>query len=149
MSRVRLRKASSPQGSSSNGCCLFRFHHGLILARLFFPTPIIGTVQYSGHDDMCDTENFGGGFYMVANIACGWLSIEKRLSGFDQATRKSKEKIIAQQKTYEGKWGRGGNANSTWSNKLYYIWSPCPEKCEELKALYYPKAIKLSICSIL
>ena len=26
--RVRRRRASSPQRSSSNGCCLFRYHHG-------------------------------------------------------------------------------------------------------------------------
>ena len=28
---VHLHRASIPQGSSSNGCCLFRFHHGPIL----------------------------------------------------------------------------------------------------------------------
>ena len=43
------------QGSSSNsnGCCLFRYHHGPMNVRLSFPTPtytihIIG--MYSGHD---------------------------------------------------------------------------------------------------
>ena len=29
--RVRRHRAISPQGSSSNGCCLFRYHHGLII----------------------------------------------------------------------------------------------------------------------
>ena len=36
--RVRRHRASSAQGSSSNGCCLFRFHHGPIFMRLSFPT---------------------------------------------------------------------------------------------------------------
>ena len=37
--RFRRRRARSPQGSSSNGCCLFRFHRGPINVRLSFPTP--------------------------------------------------------------------------------------------------------------
>ena len=40
--RVRRHRASSPQGSSSNGCCLFAGHHGPISVRLFFPTPTVG-----------------------------------------------------------------------------------------------------------
>ena len=44
--RVRRLRASSPQGSSSNGCFLFRHpHHG----------PTIGT-----EDMLCDTESLGG-----------------------------------------------------------------------------------------
>ena len=39
----------SPQGGSSNGGCLFRYHHGPISVRLPFPTLSIGTV------DMCGT----------------------------------------------------------------------------------------------
>ena len=38
--RGRRRRASSPQGSSSNGCCLFRFPHGAVLMRLSFFIPI-------------------------------------------------------------------------------------------------------------
>ena len=34
--RVRRHRASSPQGSLSNGCCLFRYHHGPINVRLSF-----------------------------------------------------------------------------------------------------------------
>ena len=37
--RGRRRRACSPQGSPSNGCCLFRFHHGPIVIRLSFFTP--------------------------------------------------------------------------------------------------------------
>ena len=40
--RVRRHRASSPRGSSSNGCCLFAGHHGPIDVRLSFPTPTIG-----------------------------------------------------------------------------------------------------------
>ena len=40
--RVRRHKASSPQGNSKKGCCLFRYHHGPINMRLSFPTPTIG-----------------------------------------------------------------------------------------------------------
>ena len=36
--RVRRHRTSSSQESSSNGCCLFRFHHGPINVRLSFPT---------------------------------------------------------------------------------------------------------------
>ena len=46
--RVRRHGASSPQGSSSNGCCLFRYHHGQTNVRLSFSTPTIG-IDYSGH----------------------------------------------------------------------------------------------------
>ena len=37
--RVRRHRASSPKGSSSNGCCLCRFPYGPINVRLSFPTP--------------------------------------------------------------------------------------------------------------
>ena len=37
--RIRQHRASSPQGSSSNGCFLFRFQQAPILMRLSFPTP--------------------------------------------------------------------------------------------------------------
>ena len=41
--RVRRHRASSsPQGSSSNGCCHFAGHHGPTNVRLSFPTPTIG-----------------------------------------------------------------------------------------------------------
>ena len=40
--RVRRHRASSPEGSSSNGCCHFSGHHGPINVRLSFPTPTIG-----------------------------------------------------------------------------------------------------------
>ena len=40
--RVRRHRASSPHGSSSNGCCLFGGHHRLINVRVSFPTPTIG-----------------------------------------------------------------------------------------------------------
>ena len=39
--RVR-RHRPKRQGSSSDGCCLFRSHHGPIVVRLSFPTPMIG-----------------------------------------------------------------------------------------------------------
>ena len=35
--RVHRHRASSPEGSSSNGCCLFRYHHGPIYMRLLLP----------------------------------------------------------------------------------------------------------------
>ena len=38
--KVRQHRTSgSPQGISSNGCCLFRYHHGPVNVRLSFPTP--------------------------------------------------------------------------------------------------------------
>ena len=40
--RVHRYRASSPQGSCSNGCCHFAGHHGPINVRLYFPTPTIG-----------------------------------------------------------------------------------------------------------
>ena len=40
--KVRRHRASSLQGSSSNGCYLSRYHHGPINVRLYFPTPTIG-----------------------------------------------------------------------------------------------------------
>ena len=36
---VRRHRASSPQDSSRDGCCLFRYHHGALFS---FPTPTIG-----------------------------------------------------------------------------------------------------------
>ena len=35
-------RASSPRGSSNNGCCHFAGHHEPINVRLSFPTPTIG-----------------------------------------------------------------------------------------------------------
>ena len=40
--RGRRHRASSSQGSSSNGCCLCSYHHGPIIAHLSFPAPTIG-----------------------------------------------------------------------------------------------------------
>ena len=40
--RVRGHRASSPQGSSSNGGCLFAVYHRPVNVRLSFPTPTIG-----------------------------------------------------------------------------------------------------------
>ena len=42
LARVHRHRASSPQGCSSNGCCLFRHRHGPINIRLSFPTPTVG-----------------------------------------------------------------------------------------------------------
>ena len=39
--RVRRHRASSPQGSSSNGCCLFAHHHGPINVRLSFQDKLL------------------------------------------------------------------------------------------------------------
>ena len=48
--RVRRHRASSsPQGSSSHGCCFFRFHHGSINVRLSFRTPIMGMKANGSH----------------------------------------------------------------------------------------------------
>ena len=53
--RVHRRRAISPQGSSSNACCLFRHHHRPINARVSFPTSTIksGTQDSSGHVCVC------------------------------------------------------------------------------------------------
>ena len=40
--RVPRHRASSLRGSSTNGCCLYRYHHGPINMRLSFSTPTIG-----------------------------------------------------------------------------------------------------------
>ena len=50
---------SWPQGSyssSSNGCCLLRYHHGPIVTRLSILTP----TRASGRADMCDTWSIDG-----------------------------------------------------------------------------------------
>ena len=39
--RVRRHWVSSPQGSSSSGCCLFRFHHGPILYAPLLQHPLL------------------------------------------------------------------------------------------------------------
>ena len=41
LSRTRRHTASSPQGNSSYGYCLFRYHHGAINVHLSYPTPTI------------------------------------------------------------------------------------------------------------
>ena len=46
--RVRLQRANSPQGSSSNGCCHFAGHHGPINVHPSFPRPLL---VRSGHVD--------------------------------------------------------------------------------------------------
>ena len=43
--RVRRRKASCPQGSSSNEWCTFSFHHGPYNVRFSFPIPTIGMMR--------------------------------------------------------------------------------------------------------
>ena len=43
--KVRWPKASSPQSSSTNGCCLFRYHNGPIHQGLSFPTPDHGQLN--------------------------------------------------------------------------------------------------------
>ena len=48
--RGRWRRASSPLGISSNGCCLFRFHHGPISIYDSFFTPSIGKTPQSETD---------------------------------------------------------------------------------------------------
>ena len=60
LSRVRRHRANNPQHSSSNRCCLFRFHHGPINVRLSFPTPTI--IYYCWYVvGMCDIQkNIGG-----------------------------------------------------------------------------------------
>ena len=68
--RVRQHRVSSPQGSSSNRYCLFRYHRGPNNARLSFPTPTIGMQwtckiqnKYRRLCDMCvRTEGF---FFLV------------------------------------------------------------------------------------
>ena len=40
--RRHSKASSKPDGSSSNGCSLFRCHHGPIIVRLAFPKPTIG-----------------------------------------------------------------------------------------------------------
>ena len=56
--RVRWNRASKPQGSSSNGCCYFRFHHGATSMRLPSPTPTVGTLW------ACAVQNVSEAVYM-------------------------------------------------------------------------------------
>ena len=44
LTRGHRHRTSSPQGSSSNGCCIFRYHHGPINVRFSFPTPTISVL---------------------------------------------------------------------------------------------------------
>ena len=56
--RVYWHRACSPQGSSSNGCCHFRFHPGANVrcaSLLRHPLLVCSTA------DMCDIESIGGG----------------------------------------------------------------------------------------
>ena len=41
LSRVRRHRAERPQGSSNNGCCLFRFHNGPFFCASLFPHPLL------------------------------------------------------------------------------------------------------------
>ena len=54
--RVRRHNASSPQGSSSNGCRLLRYHHGPFIVRLSFHTPTI-PLWHVVDIMLCDTES--------------------------------------------------------------------------------------------
>ena len=49
--RALRNKASCPQGSSSNGCCLFRKPHGSILVRPSFLHPLLVQWTYAMHKD--------------------------------------------------------------------------------------------------
>ena len=51
---IRRHRASSPQGSYSNGSCLFRYHRGPFFARLSISTPITG-VTTNGYYRTCST----------------------------------------------------------------------------------------------
>ena len=68
--RVRRHRASSPQGSSSNGCCLFRYDHGLwpIFVRLSFSTPTILLLVCSEAHKKCDPSSLGGCIYIVISV---------------------------------------------------------------------------------
>ena len=67
--RVCRHRTSSPQGSPSNGCCLFRYHHGPIIV------PLFSYIHYWSVVDMlmlmlmlmCDKESNGGGRYALSN----------------------------------------------------------------------------------
>ena len=52
--RVRQRRASSAEGSSSNGCCLLRKPDEPFFVRSSFPTPTIRAII--GKVDICDTD---------------------------------------------------------------------------------------------
>ena len=66
LSRVRQYRASSPRGSSSNGCCLFRYHHhGPINVHLSFPTPAQHVNVMSNTESMGGTTLFSVGSYYV------------------------------------------------------------------------------------
>ena len=66
--RVRRRRANNPQGSSSNGSCLFRYHYEYtdqLLCASLFPHHTIGTV------DMCTVRNGtieGGGSECIQTV---------------------------------------------------------------------------------
>ena len=57
--RVRQHRASSPQGSSRNGCCHFAGYHGPINVHLYFPThpPLVS----SGHVESIEKDRTDAG----------------------------------------------------------------------------------------
>ena len=74
-SRARRQRASNPQGSSSNWCCLYRSHYmdhnDFFLCTPRFPHQvlyytIIGHKPSSGHTNICDNKKSIGG--MVGSI---------------------------------------------------------------------------------
>ena len=65
--RAVRHRVSSPQGSSSNGCCLSRYHHGPTFARFSFPALTLGTV------DMFYTETSGCGAKTGPVNGCGHI----------------------------------------------------------------------------
>ena len=85
--RVRQHGASRPQGSSSNGCYLFRSHHRLTNVRLYFSTLMV----LCNGNVMCDTENI-----ITVQRVCLWsirtslvLSLQLRNYGFIKSKLKA------------------------------------------------------------
>ena len=66
--RVRRHRFSSPQGSSSSGCCFSGFTMSQFFMRLSFPHLLL---VCSGHDDMCDKVSIGGGMVMYGHREFG------------------------------------------------------------------------------
>ena len=61
-SAIRRHRASSPQGSSSGGCCLFRYHHRPTFVRLasLFPHLLLVYQYVLNRHTMCGTESTRG-----------------------------------------------------------------------------------------
>ena len=105
--RVHRRRSRSPQGSSSNGCGLFRCHHGPITALLSYPTLNIGIVDI--YDTLVSRSQAGLTYYEVRVIPYSACDMENERSDPGRDGRTRLARFTSQAQTGTGKSGRIDN----------------------------------------